>query len=355
MVNSVLIYASIALITSLFSELSVKVKNKWIRGFCLLLTLFIPSFFAGVRYGIGTDYFAYERIFNNLKCGYEVRTEFGYNLINYLIAKLGGNIQHVFFVVSLLTILFMYLSLYEYKDKISVGLGIFVFMLLYYQSSYNGVRQFLAVSLCLFSLKYIFRRKILKFLIMIILAASFHLPSIILLPMYFLYKIIGEKPRWVLQILYYIVLFLIVLNHEIIGLKFLDLFPPLERYRIYLSNKGTFDLGFGIIALNLPYILPGLVFFNKLKQYDNRFTFFFICFNTGLILRFLGYFGNPYIHRISLYFLIVIVILVPYYFRIRKDFALVINYCLILFIIFIWYYEYFFLGYHETIPYNWIF
>jgi len=146
MVNSVLIYASIALITSLFSELSVKVKNKWIRGFCLLLTLFIPSFFAGVRYGIGTDYFAYERIFNNLKCGYEVRTEFGYNLINYLIAKLGGNIQHVFFVVSLLTILFMYLSLYEYKDKISVGLGIFVFMLLYYQSSYNVVRQFLAVS-----------------------------------------------------------------------------------------------------------------------------------------------------------------------------------------------------------------
>lgn len=188
MVSSIIIYGCTALSTALFAEISTKAKEKVVRITAMLITLFIPAFLAGIRYGIGTDYFRYKLIFDNIRYGYVTRHEIGYGLINYFVGLIGGNIQTVFFIVSFLTILFVYLTLYDLKDKISLGIGMLVFMLLYYQMSFNVVRQVLAMSVSMFSIRFIYKRQLMKFLIFVLLATSFHLSSMVIVP-FFLYII----------------------------------------------------------------------------------------------------------------------------------------------------------------------
>jgi hypothetical protein len=103
--KSFFIYFFIFLITSIFAEISSKVKSKAIKIPFITITLFIPAFFAGIRYGIGTDYFAYVRVFNKIAAGIPVRTEFGFNFLNKIVGNFGGNEQIVFFIMSFLTIL----------------------------------------------------------------------------------------------------------------------------------------------------------------------------------------------------------------------------------------------------------
>lgn len=355
-VNSILVYGVIALSTSIFAECSVKVSNKIISFITKVITLLIPSFFAGVRYGIGTDYFSYQEIFEKVKYGYDIRQEIGYKVINYLIYWIGGDIQLVFFVISFFTILFIYLSLYDHKDKISVGFGMFVFMLLYYQYSYNGIRHALAMAISLYSIKYIYKRNLIKFLFFTILSISFHMTAILIFPLYFLYDIIGKKRSLIFSVIFFMIFFIMVLNYEKILLPIIGNISSLEYYEVYLNTKEQYSFGIGILVLNLPYILPGMIFLKDLNVYENNFLLYYSFLILGVLLKFSGYFGSQYVNRIAMNFLIVTVILVPYYIRISKyKQTKILSYLIILFIIANWIYNYIYLGSSETVPYKWIY
>src|SRR5690554_4913298 len=105
------IYLIVALITAVCSEISVKSSNKIIRWFCVLFVIGIPSLLSALRYGIGTDYFAYISAFQKLQTtGFHVRfeLEWGYVLINSIIGKLNGSIETVFLITSIIMMLSIY-------------------------------------------------------------------------------------------------------------------------------------------------------------------------------------------------------------------------------------------------------
>lgn len=357
MTGSLILYGSVSLLTALSSEISARAKNKIIRSFAFLFTLLIPSFVAGIRYGIGTDYFNYKFIFEKIKYGYEVRPEIGYKLINHMVAISGGNIQHVFFIVSFLTILFVYLTLSDHKEKISVGLGMLVFMLIYYQLSYNAVRHVLAMSIGLYSVKYIFKRRFFKYTIFILLAMSFHLSSVLMFPFYYIYKLIGVKKRAILKTLFFISVVLFMINYDKILYFIINKIPAIEYYSIYLKTKDNVSFGFGIFILNIPYILPGLIYYNQLKEYDDRFIFYYELLLVGFLLKFMSYFAADYISRVSDIFFISIIIIIPYYFKIlkRRKNLVVLNIFLIAFLFFMWIFTYFYSGKSDTVPFKSIF
>lgn len=354
---SIFLYGSVSIFTALCAELSVRVRDKIIRYIFILFTLIIPSSLAGMRYGIGTDYFSYKRIFENINNGLGSRTEIGYNLINYIIGHMGGNIQTVFFVVSFVTILFIYLSLCEHKGKISVGIGMLVFMLIYYQLSYNVVRHVLAMSIGLYSVKYIFKRRFFKYTIFILLAMSFHLSSVLMFPFYYIYKLIGVKKRAILKTLFFISVVLFMINYDKILYFIINKIPAIEYYSIYLKTKDNVSFGFGIFILNIPYILPGLIYYNQLKEYDDRFIFYYELLLVGFLLKFMSYFAADYISRVSDIFFISIIIIIPYYFKIlkRRKNLVVLNIFLIAFLFFMWIFTYFYSGKADTVPFKSIF
>src|SRR5699024_373016 len=184
--------------------------------FLMMFILFIPSFFAGIRYGIGTDYNNYSDIFTAIHTGVGNNpTEIGYTILNAVVGKLGGNVQIVFFIMSFLTMLFTYLFLYEYKNSLSVGIGMIVFMIMLYNSSFNMVRQALAITISLYAMKFIDNYKPKHYSFFILLAMTFHAGAIVMLPLYIIYNWVLNK-RKLYRIGMYIFYLIILLIYSVI-------------------------------------------------------------------------------------------------------------------------------------------
>ncbi|SIS82861.1 EpsG family protein [Salimicrobium salexigens] len=353
---SFLLYLIIIILTSVLAEVSVRVKEKILRYIIVFITLLIPSFFAGIRYDVGTDYFAYVNIFSNLEAGGSSRTEFGYQFLNILVANLGGNASFLLFVVSFITILFIYLSLYRAKDSISIGLGMLVFMLMFYHLSLNAVRQVLAIAILLYSFDFIIQRKFGKFLIITLIASSIHLSSLIVLPFYYIYNLVGKKNRF-FRLIVYIGTSLLIINYGVILEYTLSIFTSFSYYSQYLPDENQGDLGIGLILVNAPFVVPGIIFYKRFVKYDSRFKFYFFFLLIGVIIQFVAYLGAGLFDRISDLFFITVVLIVPYYYKCLKknEFEYSLSIIIVLFVVFIWFYSYIYLGNNETIPFRSIF
>lgn len=348
-------YLSLAIAVAFLTELSIKTKVQIVRVISFLIIITLPSFFYAIRYGIGTDYYSYIFIFEEAKNKFDSRIEWGYYGINYLVGGLGSNVEVAFFIVSVIMFTFIFLSLKESKQFISPGIGMFVFMLFYYQMSFNISRQVIAMSILLFSLKYVESRKFIKFIFFIILASSFHISSLVFFPIYFLYSIIIEYNKKAYKYVLYLLVLLIVFNLDKLFIPIINNFNDLEYYSKYLQREDTnFDVGF--LIRNLPLIVIGFYVLKKNGLKHKKYNLYFSLFIISIFLNFTSFLGTQYISRIALMYGIIVVILIPYMIKLlnsRKEVFL--SWLLLCYIVFHWWYIYIYVGSHGTYPYQWIY
>lgn len=349
-------YLFLAIVVGIFTELSFKVKNKYLRILNALIAILCPTFFFSVRYGIGTDYESYIRIFNLISTGQDTRMEWAYFLINKTVAYFGGSIEVVFFLVGIIMFLFIYLTLKDHRKVISPGLGMFIFILFYYQMSFNTIRQVVAVAVLLYSFKFIKDRYFIRFLLLIILASGFHISSLIMIPVYFIYNLIGKQQRRITRLLFYTVTLLIVIGLDKLLIPILSNVESLNYYLKYLDQESTLESGFGFIIRQLPFLAVGFYLYTYIGKYDKNFSFYYFMFIVSILFGFTRFVGADYIGRISLNFEIILVLLIPYLVRVlnnRRE--LFISWLLVCYIVIHWWYIYVYVGSHGTIPYQWIF
>ena len=355
-----LFYGSLAIVTSALAELSIKNRNKNIRYLAASLTVLIPALFAGFRYQIGTDYLAYVAVFNKIKTGISTRMEPGYYLLNKVTALLGGNVQVVFFLISLIMMVFIYLSLKNYSKHLSVGLGILVFMLTFYQPSFNIVRQITAIAIILYSLKYIEQKMFIKYLLCILVAASFHLTAIVMLPFYFISSVLQWENKFYLVILILLV-FIAAINYNKILIPIIKILVPPDktyRYMSYMQKHGSVEGNLLLAFLKyLPYIATSLYVILKEKEKTRKkLGIYFSVFLLGIVLRYTIYFASDYAYRMAYNLLITQVIVIPYVYRqFMNENKKIISFGLIAVVVFLWWHSFVYTGYHQTVPYQWIF
>ncbi|ODA40294.1 EpsG family protein [Desulfosporosinus sp. BG] len=354
MYHDLVFYALIALITAGLAECSVKFKG-FLNGFFSFTTIFIPSIVSGIRYGIGTDFLGvYLPEFNFLKFfpDYTSRMEFGYVWLNKLVITLGGGFQLVVFLVAFITILFIYLAVKQYKDNISVGLGMLVFMLLYFQLSFNLVRQVAAMGIVFYALKYIFNRKFWKFCFFIFLAVSFHFSAILVFPFYFLFYLYGKKEYTWLSISTFIIMIYVTLNYETLFNPLVLKIGIISKYEPYLRQTRALQWSFGILVRTLPFVLPGIFYYKKMKE-NHQMLFHFNFVVLGSIIQLTSYMSTNFTSRTGLYFSLSQIIIVPYFFRLGKKHHMTwIGLLVILSVVFLWYYDFFFIGANQTVPFQ---
>lgn len=354
-------YFLLSIVTAVFSELSVKTRKEYSIFFGMVSVL-IPSFFAGIRYGIGTDYFVtYSPFFESLKKGITyndlTRTtlEPGYVLINKFVVLIGGSFQWVLFIASLITIIFIRQSILYYRDKLNVGLATFIFMLLYYQPSFNIVRQMMAVAITLYAYRYIYEKKPFKFAFFIVVASLFHISALIVLSFYILFYIFtNKKYRWI-ELLIYILTFYLVFNFETLQPLLSSIGIPI-RYMGYLRKVSNFTISVGLLLRTVPYILSFGMLWKYVKK--NKIIIFNIkLFVLGSIIRLIVYMTQFDADRIALYFLIPQIIFIPmlskYY---KRSFASLVAVSVMIFtVIALWYFDYIYMNRNATVPYVSIF
>lgn len=137
------------------------------------------SLLAGLRdLSIGVDTRPYHEAFTIAQDGRMPPMEPGWGLLNIAVARLGGNFNLLLWIVSITTLGLV--TRVATKDSPNPRFSLFIYYSMYaYLNSFNGMRQFLAISIVLWGFHLLYRNKVWKFLITIGMAMTIHLSSII--------------------------------------------------------------------------------------------------------------------------------------------------------------------------------
>lgn len=162
--------------------------GKSVRNRLLCSGIFVILFLvSALRFDIGNDYGQYTQTAHEAYVGGYVVTEPGFNwLVRFLYWIVGGECYElVFAVFAFVTLLFFFQAFA--RQGVSFPQSFFLFMTLgLYFHTFNTVRYYFALSVALFSMKYVLEGDYLKFVFWIGLAALFHKSVLLVLPVYWM-------------------------------------------------------------------------------------------------------------------------------------------------------------------------
>ena len=152
----------------------------------LYATIFLLTM-SVLRYCVGIDFFSYQDNYLIVSNGEFLNTEYGFLILSQICDYLGLGFQGVVASYATLTIL-LFISFYSrFSNNILLSIYIFAMMPILYLASFNVIRQFLAVAIFAYSIRFVFERKLILYVAFILFAAFFvHKSVLIMLPMYFL-------------------------------------------------------------------------------------------------------------------------------------------------------------------------
>lgn len=290
----------------------------------------------------------------NITCPSEY--EFLFIFVVYIVTKITGSFFWCKFIIHLLIILPLYWLLRRRKN-ISVCFGMFIFLMLFYNASFNLIRQSVAISFSLMSYQYLVENKIKNSIISMITAIFFHVSALLVLIVFISYLWIGNKneknrikdeQKVLILILAGIVLFL---GFDLL-IKIISLLG-LGNFAGYVSGVFNFKVNqvisrlpgaIFVIACNKQLYIKGLVtkeealLFKVVAIYDIIFSQF-----AGV-----SAFGG----RIAMYFMSYNIISYSYIVQTTR-YNRIIKYFIIFYLIFYWWYYSVYLGINQTVPYIW--
>ena len=224
----------------------VKSKNYIIFSAAILLILQ-----SGLRnVAVGPDTYAYylkfqdcstetwSDIISNFKTVYVEGEgkDAGYYLIQKLFSSVIPNFQCflVFIAVIFFWSFFEVVGQYTNSKK-EVLIAVIVYLALFYSFfSITGCRQVLATSLCLFSVKYIRERKLLPFIVIMIIAFFIHRSSMIFVPFYYISRL--SKPGYLYVVGIVLIPYLISVSHKYTSQ--LAIISGSDTYLAYAEESG---------------------------------------------------------------------------------------------------------------------
>ena len=196
----------IAMISSLvLLKYRVKGSSKTVVFYLPFLILFI---FAAIRYGYGNDYWSYNDAFYSVKSGLSVfETEILFELLLRVF-------PHYFLFIaftSFTTVYPVYKLVQNHVHKRYVVLSVFVYCFNPYMFlvSLSAMRQFVAVAVFVLAAYCAYKRKFVKYCILIAIAAMLHSSAALLLPVYFWANNKAVSKKTILYVVLAVVFFLL--------------------------------------------------------------------------------------------------------------------------------------------------
>lgn len=210
------------------------------------IPLFILALLPGIRsshVGTDTENYTYNYGFKIDKNYYNFNDniEKGYQILDYFILSFTNNyfwllfLTALFIVFSYLRLIKKYSSNYIFSVILFITLGLYTFL-------FNGLRQALAMAVITYSVKYLLERKIIYYFLICLIASTFHISALIMVPLYFL---INFKLKTIYKVT------LAILGSSILSSQFIHYIAQSnERYESYTESgeiQGIYTLGFYVV------------------------------------------------------------------------------------------------------------
>lgn len=292
-------------------------KNRRLNNLLLILLFLILVLQDGLRFEIGTDWKPYYSYFNDCLVKDEEGFEIGYKLSNVLIRSITKeyNIYLIIYAIIFYSIIF-----YTIKNQ-SIDPFLSILVLYYITLPYLGMnRQFIAIAICVFSVKYVLRKENKQFIIIIIIASCFHISALLFTVSYWLNRSFRIRTYWIIIGLVFIIsLSNIVARIESI-IPFLGQFiqAKLDLYVGSTSSNSMINTIFGFIK---RFIFIFLSIYAIPNIHNNRSFYLFFnlyLFGISIYIIFNNSIFQIFVARLALFFNIFEIFLIPYIFTLFK-------------------------------------
>ena len=330
------------------------------------LSVLLLVILAGCRdYTIGTDIRIYGNlIFNGAKSyskssyylrDYGWRAESLYLLLNFVISRLTNSAHWLYAAIGAIMYTGFFVGLYRFRDRISITYGWTIFILLFYGTSYNMMRQMLAMSMLFMGSIHVLNKKYVRFLPYVILATLFHQTAIV-----FSVAIIGmrilipKRHKGFYQFLVIIGAFSLVFAYSYI-------LQWLMRYGILAAKYSQYIYQYDYsIALNplIQRAFPIVMFlvFSKTESKDEEEIRAFLksMMYLDFILIIMGSIGDSPLQRVAYYCSTYNLYAYPFFVkRINSSQnRRIVGALIVIALIGIWIYQFVFRGNSEIFPYT---
>ena len=266
-------------------------QQKW--WLILVLTVFL-----GLRYGVGSDYFAYIHDYNKWKSLTWSEILLNNEPIIRLIAKICHLIYvphfvpvHFFLILAFAFVSTSICSIYKFSRDFTLSIVLFILCGSYLDSC-NASRQCIAAGIFFANYENIRQQKLAHFLILTFVASLFHTSVITLLPLYFVFAPNLPKEKQILWLLC------------TASLLFVS-FSSMMNYTEKIMNKELaddvtyFNTRVSLLRV-LVFLMPCLLILQKRQLTGFSFPIFviFIVFNAIMALV---TFRSAYLMRVCIY------------------------------------------------------
>ncbi|MBE6149306.1 MAG: EpsG family protein [Firmicutes bacterium] len=306
--NSVLFLLFLALSVFLFFFADKKDDKK-----ILIIAILIISLLAGLRgENVGVDTSAYMDAFVNQFPKSWQFEEFGFRFVSNLLMKMFNNASVVMLIYALLTNFLIFLRLWDFRKKSSFGLMGLLYILIYFLSSMNIMRQFIAVAIVLYSTKLLENKKYVLFFIIVLLTSLIHKTSLLSVAFIFVYCWSDLSPRK--KIVFGPIMFVFIT----IGLSYVIKYESdhIANYLSVSNEVKNFNLTFiyRVMAFFISWIIykknivitfgkySKITNFSKNKNDKKEFNKISFIYFLGIIFASIGMFFDN-MSRVGLYYL----------------------------------------------------
>lgn len=284
-----------------------KLERQIMLNRVMLISIFMILFMlSALRIGIGNDYWTYRQGFLYIMGGDRTLSyEVGFKLLVKCLQTVFGmdNYRVVFAVMAFMTCALFVKGLYDLSDFFAFSLFLFMANGFYFMS-FSNVRYYFALGICLYALKYVFKRDYVKLVMWVLLAATFHKTALFIIPAYLIayYLKWSKKTLWLIPT----AIVILVAGKTLVRKLIFVFYPYYEGDLLY----DTESVSYMNILKCLAILVLALIFYKKAVKGDEQAETYFNLNLFSLIVYAFGYY-IPETSRICFYMAVTQVFLIP--------------------------------------------
>ncbi len=362
---------TISIICTYIAERNFKKQKKITGVFLSMIAIAVPSILAGARkidIGVDVKIYVYPIFLKALEAKdflelyNQLDIEILYLFLTYIISLFTTNIQWLLLFVQVIIFSLVYLYAYYNKEKLPMWLCIMTYLLVFYNTTYNIVRQSLAVAFILFSVNVAREKKYLKTIVLYIIAIMFHTTAVFSILLYFVIFMenitFNKKIKFMIYfIIYSIFIIIIIYCKEILYFlsHTINLLP--DKYYNYFTNTNyalkSIGINFFILIFRLFWLFLFFIQKNMNKAIYNKELFLIMI--TDFLLYIVSFKVTNAARMTYYYGTIGLIIGMPEIINIFKDRGknrMIATAGIVAVLIIYWYMNYIFFGYDATYPYK---
>ncbi len=275
-------------------------KNKaFVVVFITLLVI------ASSRINVGDDWNSYAEFYINRELS--GLTEIGYRVINDFFGDLGLHYNIFLLFINTVILFFIFKFIKENAELKQIGLLIF-FYDVYFYLNLSGVRQGIALAVTCFGFNYALKKDFFKYLLVVLIASTFHKSALIALIIYFIPRDRFDFYAAIKSIKFYLVLCVIIIisNAQIESyIQYVEnsFFKNVAYYALYHPKSENILIAYLVGLAKRSIVIYYYYFYCRYLPSNHSTHYLLNIYIVGFILFAIIYLLSPDIGtRLSIYF-----------------------------------------------------